>query len=181
MLRRLSLLFGLVLAFAQPALGVTYEAATLAGVMLQPASSYYHFVYGGIAQLGFYDRAFLVRAGFAERPVFENAGFRDQDFVAFGLIGTQLKKSQHQNLAAYCGVAKVGGYVERIEASDSEANLRNYQIGGLMTAVEYKLVFKHFDIGVSHHAFVGYTSNEELQSYIAWPYNFAFLQIGTSW
>ncbi|MGE0171235.1 MAG: hypothetical protein AB7T49_00540 [Oligoflexales bacterium] len=170
-----------ILAFSDSAMGVTYNAGTTAGVMLQPSSSYYHFVYGGFGQVGFFDSGFLVRGGYAERPEFRSAGFRDQDSVGYALIGTHLKQSKHQNLSAFCGGAKVRGYVKRIEESEGDVNSRSYEIGGVMTAVEYKVVLSHIDIGLSYHAFVGYTSEEELQSYVAWPYNFAFLQAGTSW
>jgi hypothetical protein len=146
--------------------------------MVQPSSNYYHFVYGGYLETGTDERGFLFRGGHVERPVFRSAGYADQDSASYVLVGTQLTRTSLQRFSAFAGGGAVRGYMKEDRDHGERAS---YQIRGLMTAIEYQLDLIGLNLGVAHHAFIGFSSKEELRAYVAWPYNFLLLKMGMSW
>ncbi len=144
--------------------------------MQQPTSQYYHLVYGGYGELGREDRKFLTRLTYMERPKFKSAGFTDQEFGGFAMVGTNLtdvKKAYGLNTFLGCG--RMFGY---IAANEADLPKRNYAISGVTLVLEGYLQFYGIDLGIGLQNFTGLVSREEFKTYVAWPYNFYMARLG---
>lgn len=154
---------------------IGYHAGSLGGVMVQPTSSYYHLVYGGYGEVGRDDGALLVRGGYLERPKFSSAGFEDQEFFGFGLIGSRVFHKKKHGLQIFAGGGQTTAFLRDV-AGNLES--RRYRVPGLVLLAEYYGRWKAIDVAVQHQAFVGHVSDRQLRAYVAWPYGFFLLRMG---
>ena len=151
--------------------------------MVQPTSSYYHAVYGATIDVASNNELFIFRGYYVERPKFEEGGYVDQEYGSFGAIGTKLNKSKLNNIYAFFGYGKMGGYLATIknEGSTSSETNRTYEIPGPMFSLEYGLRLKNFFISLEHISFIGHVDDTQLNARVAWPYNFFMFKTSYLW
>lgn len=181
MLQRLTKSCLLVAFFCAPrTYGASYSVLSSAGLMQQPTSHYYHFVYGGSGQAEFFEQKFLVRGSYLQRPKFEEAGFVDQDSGAFAFVGSQIAGNKIFGVTALIGGGRINGYIRATDEyySSEDAPERSYSISGLSTALEASARWGSLHVAVNHQTFVGYVDREQLNAYVGWPYNFFLVNVG---
>ncbi len=166
--------------FNSSSFAIELKAGAKSGVMVQPTSSYYHFVYGGLLEASFFTRKLIVRASYIERPEFSHNGFSDQEFGTFGHIGSQLTKTKTHGLTAFLGYGQMIGYVKYEEESLPE-NKRSFIVKGPSALLEYHVKLAQLDFSVAHQSFTGVASDEQLDAFVAWPYGFIFFNTSYYW
>lgn len=165
-------------------LGLAVKLGTAGGLMQQPTSHYYHAVYGVSLDVATESQKGIIRAHYIERPEFRSLGFADKDYGWFGQIGTKVLGPADHGLFAFFGAGRMEGYVRVIdrERIDSDVVARKYALPGPTASVEYVWRLGGVvDLAVNHQTFVGYVSKEEVEAYVAWPYNFFMLEAGYKW
>jgi hypothetical protein len=170
---------------ATPAVALSIRAATTGGVMQQPTSHYYLACYGGRLDLATDADGLVMRASYVERPEFRSVGYADKEYGYFALVGTRVTKGKTgPALTAFIGAGRMHGYVARLDtdsAPEGATNRRSFQLPGLSTALEYGGRWHGLDLAVGHQAFIGYVDDEQLDAYVAWPYNFFQVSAGYAW
>ena len=175
----------IILSVAYPgfAFAGTFHVGATHGLMKQPSSQYYHFIYGGYAEYQLQNRRLSFRSHYVERPKFKSAGFSDQDYGYFTHIGTNLTNTKKTHgLSAYAGIGKMAGYISVNKTEHPEINKprRSYQLNGASFLMEayYKLGFLQFSAG--HQSFTGFTNQSDFDADVAWPYLFYYAQVGAA-
>lgn len=164
------------------ALGMTVKIGSSGGLMQQPTSHYYHAAYGVSVDLATDSQKGIVRAHYIERPEFRSLGFADKDYGWFGQVGTKVLGAKDHGLFAFFGMGRMEGYVKADpDRIDSDVNERKYALPGPTASIEYAWALGPIDLSVNHQTFIGYVSQEEVEAYVAWPYNFFMLQAGVRW
>jgi len=161
-------------------LAISYSVGPAAGLMQQPTSQYYHYVYGSYAEVSTDDRKVYLKALYLERPRFNASGFSDQEFVGFGFIGTQLTSAKKPYaINALVGGGKISGYI-RQNNSDGEQSYssRSYALNGAALGVEASMTFSKFHASLFHQTFIGLSSQEDYDADVVWPFNFFVAKIG---
>lgn len=144
--------------------------------MQQPTSHYYHLIYGASAQGGTTAEGLLVRGTYWQRPAFNAAGYRDQDYGWWGLVGTKVTKEKDRGLYAYCGFGRIGGYVSDL----AQHQTSTYLVNGPVFDVEYELHYGRLSLAAGHQQFIGYVSQYQVDAYVAWPFSFFTVNVGVT-
>lgn len=167
----LGLLSGL---FEIRAVAASIRPSFSSGLMVPPASQYYHFVYG--AQLDVaqdLDRS-LVRLQYLQRPKFSSRGYSDQDFSGLFLIGQSILRWRTLGVTSLIGGGYAWGYIK----SDTEGSkAERYKLPGLAVALEGRWTPKYLDLRFSHQVLIAHSSNEQLTAYVAWPFNWFVISL----
>lgn len=175
-------IISILLSYGINSYGAVYKIGSLTGIMKQPSSNYYHFTYGGYGEFGNEKETILLRIGYVERPLYSELGFQDQESMIFAILGTKILNNKWHGLYAYFGYGEVTGFIKADDNIDPNLQgvKRDFRLPGPTAAIEYNLRLFKLDIALSHQTLIGYTDNEQLRAYVAWPYNFIFLKIGMS-
>lgn len=175
----------IVLAFiiAKP---FTASAATAylrptTGFMMQPASQYYHAIYGFAADAGTDSGSFAGRLMYWERPKFRANGFEDQDSGWFALIGSKVTKTKNYGLHAWAGTGRVTGFIKATNdegIDESGVTSRDYSMPGFAAAIELQADWRSVATSIGHQTLIAYGDKDQRDARVAWPFNFGFLSIG---
>ena len=173
----------MISAGATEARAVTVKAATTAGLMQQPTSHYYLFSYGAEAEVQSDSEGAILRLQYIERPEFRTMGFRDKDYGGFVLAGTKLGKEKSRGLYAFIGLGQMAGYTKSVAGAPgiSRPETRYYALNGPTASLEYLAHLGPVDLAIGHQTFVGFVDKDEMQAYVAWPYNFFSASMGFRW
>lgn len=165
-----------VATFAVPARAVTYHIDSGAGIMQQPTSHYYHFVYGAQISAASQAEGFQWRASYIERPAFKDLGYEDKDFGWFTMVGTKLtKSSKTSGVYALGGGGRVSGYIK------DSTQKHGFALVGPTVALEYVYRLGPVQWTIGHQTFVGFVDKDEVEAYVAWPYTFFNTTLGFAW
>lgn len=160
---------------------VTYKFGGLSGVMQQPSSNYFHYIYGVYGEINNKNNGLSLRVGYLERPLFEAVGFVDQEFFRFVEIGSNLNVAKGHDIYVHMGGGEVNGFI-KVDKHNSYQLIRGedryFSLKGLALAMEYVFSFSMFEMALSQLSFVGYGNDAQFKAYVAWPYHFTFLRIG---
>lgn len=167
-----------LLLTAGQARAMSWSAGGMAGMMLQPTSQYYHLVYGGYVGGETDGGGLSLRLGYAERPAFESAGFRDQEYGSFLLLGTRVADFGVHGFTAFAGAGKLEGYIGPSAPETAHLDERSFELEGVALALEYGVRAGPVDIALSHLTMIGNGTKTQQDAFVAWPYNFFFLQLG---
>lgn len=170
-------LFG-VFVLGKLGYGINLTLSPYFGLMQQPASHYYHGIYGLNIQSNIIEKMY-VRIGYFERPEFESQTYTDKDYGFYGLFGIDVTRTKIQGLRAFSGIGRNKGYIVQIVEGDREE--RFYTLKGLSFVMEYFLEVGQLDMGMSHMLFIGSNNNEHLKALVAWPFSFFTMSIGYKW
>jgi len=172
---------GLLLAtITQNCLGITYSIGPAAGLMQQPTSHYYHYVYGTYAEVSADSRKFYIKALYLERPKFSASGFSDQEFGGFGFVGTKLTSAKKPYaINTLLGGGKISGYIKQDEtSSDQSYPTRKYTLNGVALGIEASITISKVHASLFHQTFIGLSSQEDYDANVAWPFNFFVAKVG---
>lgn len=171
----------LVCMFAGPAghsyaLGLRTTAMT--GLLQQPASQYYHLIYGGSADVQLY-RSWSLRGTYLERPAFSNAGFIDQDFLGYVETGCSFFKHKYGNILGFVGAGRAWGYVKQdpIFEKDPSLSRSDYKMNVLALSMEAEFDLGYVDARLGHVMHVGQGDKTQTQSKVAWPYSAYYVSL----
>ena len=89
----------------------TIDVSAGGGVMIQPSSQYFHYVYGSAITMGPDKSNFVVRAQVWQRPKFTSSGFQDQDEGGQVLLGHRFKNLGIFEFYMYLGGGVAQGYI----------------------------------------------------------------------
>jgi hypothetical protein len=159
-------------------LAVTLQVDSLAGVMSQPASSYFLLVYGSAVECSFSDSLFL-RAMYVERPQFESQGFVEQEAGTFAFVGSQLARVKFFQMKAAIGYGKMQGWIQG--PNDGKQEREGYALHGISVDLDAEAHFSRFSAGIRHQIFVGNATDQDLDSYVGWTFGFLLASIGFIW
>ena len=158
--------------------GVVVTPSPVVGLMQQPTSQYYHSVYGGYLDLRTDDAKLIFRLSYIERPEFEAAGYSDQETAAFGLLGTTVVENKLWRMTTYIGGGQVEGYTKALNKNEDSPD-RSFKLRGVTFELEINAtIAKRLEVGLSHLSHIGWVDEKQLNSYVAWPYNFFMLRMG---
>lgn len=176
-------LFLVALFAPAQAKAVVLRVDSTAGLMQQPTSHYYHFVYGGQLSVATQTSNVIWRASYMERPAFKSLGYEDKDFGWFTTFGTKLTKSQDSGVFAAIGAGSVGGYVKADSAKTGvlQNKSRSFRLIGPTVSLDYQAHLGPIQWSIGHQSFVGLVDRSEVTAYVAWPYNFFQTSLGFSW
>lgn len=160
------------------AMSFGYSMNTYIGVMQQPASHFYHAVYGLNSQVSLF-KSMQVRLGGFERPKFESEGYVDREYGVYILLGGVVAKDKRHEMRAYVGSGNNKGFINEVN-SDSRSS-RSYSINGVLFSMEYSLGIKNYEVNFAHSQFVGSNNREHLEAFVAWPFSFFSVGIGYRW
>jgi hypothetical protein len=166
---------------AAPLEATQWVAGPHAGLMQQPTSQYYHFVYGGYVGVQTEAQRIGLRYQYFERPRFSAAGFEEQEFGHFVFIGGKITDPKKPyGLHAYLGGGKVSGYIKKEEQTNPDIHYpkRRYAINGATLAIDAAIRVSKFEFAIGHQHFTGISSREEFDSHVGWPFNFYSVKIG---
>ena len=166
-----------VLTSASRASAIQLGLGSVGGVMQMPNSSYYLAVYGIYSDVALDSEWLTFRAGYIERPKFQDQGYEDQDFGYFSLIGTKFTKAKDHGLYGYFGFGEQRGYIKPEDMSD-RSELSSYQISGPAAALEYAAVFHSITVALTHQTFLGYANGQQFNARVLWPVNFYLVRVG---
>jgi hypothetical protein len=163
------------LSWCAPALAVSTEVQSIAGVMQQPSSHYYHAIVGAAVKHAFTPR-FEVQATYWQRPKNSGNGYEDQDRGLTAGIATKLNSSKRYSLLSGIGAGAISGYIKKTDSGET----RNYRISGLSLDLSAKLHLDNVSIGVMHQAFTGFGSQLETKAFVGWPFSVFAATVGIS-
>jgi hypothetical protein len=159
-------------------LSIDFSMNTYVGVMQQPASHFYHTIYGANSQVIFFKRIHY-RMGIFERPEFKSEGYIDKDYGYYGMFGGVVAEEKSHLMRAFVGHGINRGYIYQSE--QGENTKRSYFIKGLIFSMEYSLDLKNYEVNLAHSQFVGSNNREHLKAFVAWPFSFFSLGLGYKW
>ncbi len=180
----MNLIFAIIGAFlalsSSVSFGISYSVGPAVGLMQQPTSHYYHYVYGSYLEAGTENRRIYLKAIYVERPKFNASGFSDQEFGGFGFLGTQLTPiKKYYAINTMIGGGKVSGYIKQNDDSGgSSYPARKYSLNGLALGVEASVALYKVHASIFHQSFIGLSSQEDYDSDVAWPFNFFLVKVG---
>ena len=158
--------------------GAYISALGSTGMMMQPTSSYFHLVYGGVVETGIDSQKLVMRLGYLERPAFKVAGFSDQEFASYGLIGTTAYSGRRTALLALVGWGEASGIVERDPAPSSIGGRRRYSLPGPAVNVTYRIEWKGLVVALAHQIIVGFGDVNQTNAFVVWPFSFVLIDLG---
>ncbi len=147
------------------------------GLMQQPSSQYYHYVYGGQVDIARKDDAAYMRLQYLERPAFRSAGYVDQDFSAALFFGKSVYKKGPLGIGALIGTGYNWGYLKEIagDAPSREA----YRMPGIGTGIEGKWSTDRLDVRLSYQTMICQNDRSQIDYYVAWPFSWFLLSAST--
>ena len=147
----------------------------LAGFMSQPSSQYYNYVYGGQVDFARAKESVLIRLQYIERPEFRSGGYVDQDFSSMFFVGKSLLQRGSLGVTALVGGGYAWGY---LKSTQTESYVRNgYRLPGIGSALEGRWASKNWDIRLTHQVLICQGYKDQLQAYVAWPFNWFLISI----
>lgn len=174
------LIFCYALAASTKASAVTVRPMGLTGVMQQPASQYYHLVYGGNLDISLVD-SWSIRGTYFERPAFHSAGYVDQDFFAYAQTGVSFFRKGIFDVYSYIGAGRGWGYLKEESPTEGREKVRrnDYTLQALALSMEVSALFSWADVRIGHSLFVGKGDNDQTKSQVAWPFATYYLALST--
>lgn len=172
MTRRLTALVGLLLLAPFQAQAISVRPIAATGVMQQPTSQYYHWIYGGILDVGPTDDL-SVRASYFERPAFRSAGYVDQEFLSFLQAGGSISRRSVFDIYGYVGAGRVWGYIKEDlpkENADT-AKRETFSMPALALSMEAGISVGLLDLRLGHSMAVCLGANDQIKTKVAWPYS----------
>lgn len=158
-------------------MGASLRPTIVTGLMQQPSSQYYHYVYGGQLDIARKDDVAYMRLQYLERPAFESAGFIDQDFSAAVFFGKSVLKRGGFGVSALVGAGQNWGYLK--EAKVDNPRREAYRMPGIGTALEAKWSSARVDLRVSYQTMICQNDRELFDYYVAWPFSWFLLSAST--
>ncbi len=168
----------LALSPATRAPAVTLAAHSVAGLMQQPTSQYYHLVYGATLETATDLEGILGRLTYIERPQFTAMGFADQETFAMASIGTKLTKDKNHGLYAFVGGGQASGYIKPSSDATHYTEQRDFQMRSATFSIEYGWQWRHLFASASHMTMIGIVDKAQSDIRVAWPYQFFLINIG---
>ena len=174
------LILVLQLFMAPAAFGVILDGGAISGIMVQPTSNYYHMIYGGYLGTSTEMEGVGFQGGYIERPAFKAAGFVDKEWSSYFLLGSKVTDAKIKKAGVWAGfgVSRVGGF---IGPSDGNPDLpkRGFAIDGVGAALECYARVLGVRLSIAHQTFVGFANDIQTSAYVAWPYSFVMIKVGT--
>ena len=170
----------LLLLFVPRAAAMSVDVATNACVMQQPTSHYYHLCYGAEVGVASKSERIGMKLAYAERPEFNSGGFADKESLTSLRLTTKLTKAKDHGLHAGFGVGQLYGYIKSSEEFDG-VSMRDYFMLGPIATIAYNIYLGNFYVRAHHETFVGYVNEQQVRTYVAWPYNFYGIKTGYRW
>ena len=155
---------------------MTFDVGTMAGLMTQPNSQYYHLSGGAYAGLSILDQFLSARFWYISRPEHKSQGFADSDYGSFLTIGHEVWRSGPMGIQTWAGRGKAGGYIRHPD-SDQE---RRYQLWGYTFGLEAGIFTDWLTLSLCHFSFVGIDGRHQFESFVAWPFSFFTLNMGVT-
>jgi hypothetical protein len=174
----------LAAAFAAlPALAITARVGGGFGVMTQPTSSYFLAAHSGFLDIATASESFMLRGTYIERPAFTSAGYIDQEYGYFGMLGTKVTPQKNHGLNCYVGYGTMRGYlaVDKEHFPESDESLRTFRLPGPVVELEYSYSWRYVRIGIEQIAFTGLGDQLQTDARVAWPYNILLFNFGLIW
>lgn len=173
---RLAALVGLLLLTPNSAFAVSIRPVAATGVMQQPTSQYYHWMYGGIFDVGPTPNLSL-RGSYFERPAFHSAGFVDQEFMSFIQGGGSITRKNVFDIYGFAGLGRVWGYIKEDLAKDDPAPIRRetYSMPSIVLSMEAGVALAALDLRIGHSQIVCMGSRDQVSTKVAWPYTSYYL------
>lgn len=157
--------------------GASIRPSILTGLMQQPSSQYYHYVYGGQFDLARKEDAAFMRVQYLERPAFHHAGYVDQDFSGALMFGARVLKHGNLGISAVIGGGYAWGYLKEDAAENPQREA--YRLPGVATGIEGRWSIKHVDVRISHQLMICQNDRAQLAAYVAWPFTWFLLAVST--
>jgi hypothetical protein len=155
-----------------PAIAASIRPSFSAGLMVPPSSHYYHYVFGTQIDLAReFDRS-LIRLQYLQRPKFTSRGYTDQDFSGLVLLGQSILQRKNIGVTTLIGGGYAWGYIKSVHDS---SDMDSYKIPGLAVALEGRWSIDYLDVRLAHQVLVGHSTSEQLNAYVAWPFNWFVL------
>jgi len=158
--------------FAPAVTAASVRPSVSAGLMVPPSSQYYHYVFGTQLDLARDSDQSLVRIQYLQRPKFSSRGYTDQDFSGLVLLGQSILQRKSLGVTSLIGGGYAWGYIKS-ETDLSDVN--SYKIPGIALALEGRWTTDYLDVRFTHQVLVGHSSKEQLNAYVAWPFNWFVL------
>ena len=174
--RRLAVLVGLLMLMPCRAFAVSMRPVAVTGVMQQPTSQYYHWIYGGMFDVGPTPN-YSLRASYFERPAFHSAGYVDQEFLAFAQGGGLITRKSIVDIYGFLGAGRVWGYLKEEEAETAlvPAKRETFSMPAAALSMEAGFALGAMDVRIGHSQIVCMGTSEQLRSKVAWPYTTYYL------
>ena len=149
----------------------------LPGLMQQPSSQYYHYVYGGQLDFARKNDVAMLRLQYLERPAFRNAGYIDQDFSAAAMFGKSVLNVGNIGINALVGWGYTWGYIK--DDTDVAPRREGYRLTGVATSLEAKWGTTNIDFRLAHQMMVCQNSKTQAEAYVAWPFSWFLLSLSS--
>lgn len=172
MKRRLAAFVGLLMLTPACAFAISMRPTAATGLMQQPTSQYYHWIYGGMVDVGPTPNLSL-RGSYFERPAFHNAGFVDQEFLAFMQGGGSITQKSIFDIYGFIGGGRVWGYIKDEASVDGLTPMRRetFAMSALALTMEAGLSFAYMDLRLGHSQILCMGTSEQIKNKVAWPYS----------
>lgn len=164
----------IILAVAPFLVGMRWDSGGLGGLMVQPDSQYYHYISGVYAGISSEKKKLCFRSSFLQRSPYQASGFRDEEHGYFSHLGTLVAGSSQQGLLLYLGAGEMRGSLQKTGTNQK----RSYNITGFSLQTEYGVQLGGFYGALTYHNFIGIQQNNQVQAFVAWPFNYLFLRLG---
>ncbi|MEI6398827.1 MAG: hypothetical protein WCO71_08665 [Pseudomonadota bacterium] len=170
-------LFTLLFGLEPVALAASARPMLLTGLMQQPSSQYYHYVYGGQLDLARKNDVAMLRLQYLERPAFRNAGYVDQDFSAAAMFGKSVLRIGNIGVNALVGGGYAWGYIK--DDADVAPRREAYRLPGIATSLEAKWGTNNIDFRLAHQMMICQSSKVQAEAYVAWPFTWFIFSMST--
>jgi hypothetical protein len=171
------LAFGFFVFLPSPSFGASIRPTLVNGLMQQPSSQYYHYVYGGQFDIARNDDVAYMRLQYLQRPAFKNAGFVDQDLSSALFFGKSVLKKGSFGIGALVGAGYNWGYIKEID--NATASREVYRMPGIGTAIDGRWTSKAVDIRLSYQIMICQNDRELFRYLVAWPFSWFLLSVST--
>lgn len=176
MKRLLAAFVGLLMLMPFRALAVSMRPVAVTGVMQQPTSQYYHWIYGGMFDVG-PTPGLSLRASYFERPAFHSAGYVDQEFLAFAQMGGLIARKSIIDIYGFIGGGRVWGYLkeDNSEVASTPVRRETFAMPAAAFSMEASLSLGLVDMRIGHSQIVCMGTSDQVKSKVAWPYTTYYL------
>ena len=144
------------------------------GVMVQPSSQYFHYVYGSAVTISADQSDFVVRAQMWQRPEFTSSGFQDQDEGAQILLGHRFKNLGVFEFYMYLGGGLAQGYIQDLSSQTKSS----YKVYGTSSSASLGYHIGRFSITLEHLMFIGRRNQIEIDAKVLWPFSVTWINLG---
>jgi hypothetical protein len=160
---------------------IAWKISSNSAVMQQPTSHYYHYCYGLDIDVSSADQRIGWRIQYIERPEFSSGGFKDKEYLSSSLLMSKLTKRKNHGLHAGFGIAQLNGYIKSENGDINGVSERTVTMNGPSASIEYAGQYAGLSGAIFHQTFIGYVSQKQIETRVAWPYNFFGIKIGYQW